>query len=73
MKMTYRTKRLLALLILLLGLPLYAVLVISGMAFLVNLPTFVELFLYVFFGVVWVIPLKVIFRGIGQSNPDNNF
>ena len=69
MKITYKIRRLLSLVILLLGLPLYAVMVVTGMNFLKNLPLLVELFLYVFFGVVWVFPLKALFRGIGQSEP----
>ena len=68
--MDYKTKRKLSLLILLVGLPLYSVLVVTVMAFLVNLPTFLELFIYVFWGIIWVFPLKVVFRGVGQSDPN---
>ena len=71
MKINYKTRRVVSLLILLVGLPLYVVLVVSGMTLLVNLPKFIELIIYLFFGVVWVFPLKFIFRGVGQSDPSN--
>lgn len=70
MKINYKTRRFLSLIILLIGLPLYAVAVVTGMAFLIKLPMVIELFIYIFFGVVWVFPVKFIFRGIGQSDPD---
>ena len=66
--MKYRTKRILALLTLLVGLPIYTVLVVSGMALLGNLPTILELLIYIFLGVIWVFPLKFVFQGVGQSD-----
>ena len=35
-----------------------------------RLPMFVELILYVLLGVVWAFPLKFIFMGVGQKDPD---
>ena len=67
-KLNYKTRRILSLLILLVGLPIYAVFVVTVMSFLVDLPIVVELLLYIFFGVVWAFPTKFIFRGIGQSD-----
>ena len=72
MKINYKTRRFLSLVILLVGLPLYVAAVVTGMAFLINLPMVIELFIYIFFGVVWVFPVKFIFRGIGQSDPDDS-
>ncbi len=67
MKVNYKIRRRLSLVILLLGIPAYAVIVVTLMNFLESLPLLIELFLYVFFGVVWVFPLKFIFRGIRQK------
>ncbi|PQM58921.1 MAG: DUF2842 domain-containing protein [Rhodobacteraceae bacterium] len=72
MKINYKTRRFLSLIILLVGLPLYAAAVVTGLAFLIKLPMVIELFIYIFFGVVWVFPVKFIFRGIGQSDPDDS-
>ena len=67
-KLNYKTRRILSLLILLVGLPIYAVFVVTVMSILVDLPIVVELFVYIFFGVAWAFPTKFIFRGIGQSD-----
>jgi hypothetical protein len=67
-KLNYKTRRILSLLILLVGLPIYAVFVVKVMSFLVDLPIVVELLVYIFFGVAWAFPTKFIFRGIGQSD-----
>jgi hypothetical protein len=29
-----------------------------------------ELFIYVALGVIWALPFKFVFRGIGQADPD---
>ena len=68
-KVSYKIRRILSLLILLVGLPLYAGLVVTLMSFLGELPPIVELLIYIFFGVAWAFPTKFIFRGIGQSDP----
>ncbi len=74
MALSYRTRRRLSLLILLVGLPLYIVVAVS----LVNgaearwgqLPAWAELPLYVVLAVGWIFPLKPIFKGVGQPDPD---
>ena len=33
---------------------------------------FVELLVYVMLGVVWAFPLRFIFRGIGQADPNRD-
>ena len=67
-KLHYKTRRILSLLILLVGLPVYAVFVVTVMSLLVDLPVIIELLVYIFFGVAWAFPTKFIFRGIGQSD-----
>lgn len=72
MALSYKARRRWALLILVVGLPLYLILawgILSRLA-LWQLPTLVEFAIYVVAGVAWVIPLKPIFRGIGQEDPD---
>ena len=70
MKIRYRTRRLLSLLILLVGLPIYIGVVVLVISKFDRLPMFVELILYVLLGVVWAFPLKFIFMGVGQKDPD---
>tara|TARA_B100000287_G_scaffold229550_1_gene216378 strand:+ start:717 stop:929 length:213 start_codon:yes stop_codon:yes gene_type:complete len=65
---SYRLKRLFALLVLLLWLPLYIVLVLNVLA-LFERPNFLlELLVYVVTGVFWAWPFKALFKGIGQPN-----
>ena len=70
MEISYRKRRLLSLIILLVVLPIYIVLVVLVLSMFGRLPIFVELIVYVVLGVIWVAPLKFIFKGIGRSDPD---
>jgi len=69
MEIKYKTRRVLSLLILLIGLPIYVICVVTGMTLLVDLPKILELIIYLLFGVIWVFPLKFVFRGVGQADP----
>ncbi|MEZ5755181.1 MAG: DUF2842 domain-containing protein [Paracoccaceae bacterium] len=70
MALPYKTRRRLSLLILLIGLPLY----IAAALFVISLfdrpPIWLEFVIYVALGVVWAIPFRSVFRGIGQADPD---
>ncbi|WP_375228695.1 DUF2842 domain-containing protein [Roseobacter sp. S98] len=68
--MTYKTRRRLSLLILLIGLPLYIILAVSLVSLMDRPSILVELLIYVGLGVLWAIPLRAVFRGIGQADPD---
>lgn len=74
--MTYRTRRRLALLILLVGLPLYVVLAVSFVNWLDRtwgrLPLWAEAPLYACLAFAWAIPFRPLFRGIGQADPEEN-
>lgn len=70
MALSYRQKRRWSLFILLVGMPVYAVLVVLGMAWLGPFPVWAELPLYVFFGLLWAFPFKNVFMGVGQADPD---
>ena len=64
---SYRLKRFLAILVLLLWLPFYIVLVLNIFA-LFERPSFVvELLVYVIAGVLWALPFKALFKGVGQQ------
>jgi hypothetical protein len=70
MSLSYRTRKRLAILILLVGLPLYIVLAVNVVE-MFDRPGFVtELVIWVALGMVWALPLKAIFRGVGQPDPD---
>lgn len=70
MAMTWRTRRRLALLILVVGLPVYIALA-WWLVSLIDRPSIlVELFVYVALGVIWALPFRAVFRGVGQAEPE---
>lgn len=70
MALSYKTRRRLSLVVLLIGLPLY-VAVAWWLTSLVNPQSvWVELLIYVALGIVWALPLKAVFKGVGQADPD---
>jgi hypothetical protein len=70
MALSYKARRRLALLILLVGLPAYIIVAVSVVNMLERPSIWVELLIYITLGVVWAIPLKAVFKGIGQADPD---
>ena len=70
MSLSYKARRRWSLVILLLGLPAYIVSAVTVMNLLGRPPMWVEFVVYVALGIVWAIPFKFIFKGIGQADPD---
>ena len=68
--MTYKARKRLSLLILVLGLPAYIVLAVTVMSEASRFSMPVELAIYVALGIGWIFPLKWVFLGIGQPDPD---
>lgn len=70
MALTYKSRRRLSLLILLVGLPLY----IAASLWVVSLfdrpPFLLELVVYVVLGILWALPFKAVFKGVGKADPD---
>ncbi|MEL7462100.1 MAG: DUF2842 domain-containing protein [Pseudomonadota bacterium] len=71
MALTHKAKKRWALLILLVGLPVYVVAAVTIVNLLDRPALWVEFCVYVGLGVVWALPLKAIFRGIGQADPND--
>jgi len=70
MALSYKARRRWSLVILLVGLPLYVVVAVSVIGLFDRPPIWLELLIYVSLGVLWALPFKFIFRGIGQADPD---
>lgn len=68
--LSYKARRRLSLLLLLVGLPAYIVAATTIMTWLDRPSLAVELLVYVVLGVLWAIPFKFVFKGIGQADPD---
>ncbi|MDH5798316.1 MAG: DUF2842 domain-containing protein [Paracoccaceae bacterium] len=71
MALAYKTRRRLSLLILVIGLPVYIILAVGILALFERPPILVELLVYVILGVLWALPFKSIFRGVGQAPPED--
>ena len=70
--LSYKARRRLSLLILLVGLPLYIVLAVNVIALFDRPSILVEVIVYVSLGVLWAFPFKYVFRGVGQADPDQD-
>lgn len=70
MALSYKARKRLSLLILLVGMPAYVVLAVSVMNALPRLPLWAEVPVYLILGFVWILPFKAVFTGIGQPDPD---
>lgn len=70
MAMTYKTRKRLSLVILLFGLPAYIAVAWWVMSLFERPSIWVEFAIYVILGIVWALPLKAIFKGVGQADPD---
>ena len=70
MSLTYKTRKRLSLLILFVGLPVYIVVAVNVVEMFGRPGLLAELAIWVGLGIVWALPLKAIFRGIGQADPD---
>lgn len=74
--MTYKARKRLAIFVLVVGLPIYIIVAVTIMSYMmtqeVRLPLVVEFFVYVLLGIGWAFPLKWVFKGIGQEDPDQH-
>ena len=70
MALSYKARRRWSLVILLVGLPVYVVSVVTVLNWLGRPPFVVELLVYVGLGILWVLPFKAVFRGVGKEDPD---
>ena len=70
--LSYKARRRLSLLILLVGLPLYIVVALNVIALFDRPSILVEVIVYVSLGVLWALPFKYVFRGVGQADPDQD-
>lgn len=74
MALCYKARKRWSLVVLLIALPAYIVAAVTLTDWLRarydGMPMLVELIVFVVLGVVWIFPLKRIFIGVGQPDPD---
>jgi Protein of unknown function (DUF2842) len=68
--LSYKSRRRWALIILLVGLPAYIIAAVTAVGMLERPSFWVELLIYIGLGILWAVPFRAVFRGIGQTDPD---
>ena len=69
MALSYQARKRWALVILLIGLPVYLVAAVTLVDWFDRPPFLVELAVYIGLGVLWALPFRFVFKGIGQPDP----
>ncbi len=72
MALSYKARRRWSLVILLIGLPIYIMVAVSLFALFERPPIWLELLIYILLGILWALPFKFVFKGIGREDPDND-
>ncbi|HLS18964.1 MAG TPA: DUF2842 domain-containing protein [Paracoccaceae bacterium] len=67
--MSYRTRKLLCILVLVIGLPVYIALALVIIGWFDRPSFLMELAIYAALGVLWALPLRALFRGMGRAGP----
>jgi hypothetical protein len=68
--MSYRARKRWALFILVVGLPIYVVVAVNVVALFDRPSILVELGVYVLLGILWALPFRAVFRGVGRPDPE---
>lgn len=71
MALSYKARRRWSLVILLIGLPLYIVVAVTVVGWFDRPGILLELVIYVGLGILWALPFRAVFRGIGKADPDD--
>ena len=71
MALSYKARRRWSLVILLVGLPLYVMAAVTVVSWFDRPPLWLEFVVYVALGIVWALPFKFVFKGVGQADPDS--
>lgn len=68
--LSYKARRRWSLVILLIGLPAYVVAAVTLLNLFERPSVLVELLIYVALGILWALPFRFVFRGIGKADPE---
>lgn len=68
--MTFKARKRLAILVLVVGVPAWIVLAVTLVGLFERPPILLELVIYIGLGVVWILPLKKLFLGVARPDPD---
>ncbi|SMX43426.1 DUF2842 domain-containing protein [Actibacterium lipolyticum] len=70
MALSHKARRRWSLVLLLIGLPLYIVVAVTLVGLFERPSILVELVIYIALGILWALPFKFVFKGVGREDPD---
>lgn len=70
MALGYKARRRWSLVLLLVWLPLFVVAAVTVTGLFDRPPLWLELAIYVALGVIWALPFRAVFRGVGREDPE---
>lgn len=70
MALSYKARKRLSLLVLVVGLPAYVVVAVTVVNWLDRPALWLEFLIYLGLGLLWILPLRPVFLGVGQPDPD---
>jgi len=68
--LSWKARRRWSLVLLLVGLPVYIVAAVWGVAQLERPSLWAEFAIYVTLGLLWALPFRFVFRGVGRGDPE---
>ena len=69
-KLSYKARRMWSIVILVVGLPIYILVAVAIMSSLDRPHFLIEALIYLALGVLWALPLRFVFKGVGREDPD---
>jgi uncharacterized protein (DUF983 family) len=69
MALSYAARKRWSLVILLIGLPIYIVVAVNVIDLFDRPSLWLEILVYITLGIIWALPFKFLFKGIGQVDP----
>ncbi len=71
-ELSYKSRRRLSLLVLLVWLPLYIILAIPLLSMITNWNIWLRVIIYIAAAFIWVLPFRFVFKGVGRADPEEN-
>jgi len=68
--LSYRARRIWSIIVLVIGLPLYIIVAVNVVDMFERPSFLVELLIFVVLGIIWMLPLRFVFLGVGRADPD---
>ncbi len=70
MPMSYKARRRWSIILLLVWLPVYTIVAWVVLVSIPRQPIVIELLMYAVAGILWALPFKNVFKGVGKPDPD---